>query len=147
MTWSTHISLITCGQMVHMDLTHTLKARSSLHGFIMKGKCKTGDRIKLKCQCYNTLNYFNFEVDDSALAFSQTRGNICATVIWKCFCFVSMNNSTSDVLIPLSLMFSCLLLSPVKDTIVTNDRWCSSGCRCHHGGVYTCKDRYNPGES
>ena len=58
-----------------------------------------------------------------------------------------MNNS--DVLIPLSLngMFFCLPLSPVKDTVVTNDRWCDNGCLCHHGGVYTCYDRYNPGES
>ena len=35
--------------------------------------------------------------------------------------------------------------SPVKDTVVTNDRWCSNGCSCHHGDVYTCNDRYNPG--
>ena len=56
-----------------------------------------------------------------------------------------MNNN--DVLIPISLMFFCLLLSPVKDTIVTNDRWCTNGCLCHHGGVFTCHDRYNPGES
>jgi len=34
--------------------------------------------------------------------------------------------------------------SPVKDTVVINDRWCS-GCSCHHGGYYTCSDRYNPG--
>ena len=59
-----------------------------------------------------------------------------------------MSNSASDVLVPLSLMFFLSSdISPVKDTIVTNDRWCSNGCRCHHGGVYTCKDRYNPGES
>ncbi|XP_064599860.1 alpha-L-fucosidase-like [Liolophura sinensis] len=34
--------------------------------------------------------------------------------------------------------------SPVKDTIVTNDRW---GARtlCKHGGYYTCSDRFNPG--
>ena len=30
---------------------------------------------------------------------------------------------------------------------MTNDRWCDNGCRCHHGGVLTCGDRYNPGES
>ena len=60
-------------------------------------------------------------------------------------CIVSMDNSS--VLIRLSLIFFCHMSSPVKDTIVTNDRWCSSGCRCQHGGVYTCKDRYNPGES
>ncbi|XP_067938845.1 alpha-L-fucosidase-like [Watersipora subatra] len=34
--------------------------------------------------------------------------------------------------------------SPVKDTVVTNDRWCT-GCACQHGGYYTCTDRYNPG--
>ena len=36
--------------------------------------------------------------------------------------------------------------SPVKDTVVVNDRW-GVGDRCHHGGVYTCGDRYNPGEN
>lgn len=35
--------------------------------------------------------------------------------------------------------------SPVKDTIVTNDRWCDPGCKCLHGGTWTCKDHYNPG--
>ncbi|CAH1794582.1 unnamed protein product, partial [Owenia fusiformis] len=34
--------------------------------------------------------------------------------------------------------------SPVKDTVVTNDRW-GSGTACKHGGYYTCSDRYNPG--
>jgi alpha-L-fucosidase len=34
--------------------------------------------------------------------------------------------------------------SPVRDTVVTNDRW-GEGCGCHHGGFYTCSDRYNPG--
>ncbi|CAF0903823.1 unnamed protein product [Adineta ricciae] len=34
--------------------------------------------------------------------------------------------------------------SPVKDTVVTNDRW-GSGTLCKHGGFYTCLDRYNPG--
>ncbi|XP_053377585.1 alpha-L-fucosidase-like isoform X4 [Mercenaria mercenaria] len=34
--------------------------------------------------------------------------------------------------------------SPVKDTVVTNDRW-GSGIACHHGGYFTCNDRYNPG--
>ncbi|XP_052780779.1 alpha-L-fucosidase-like isoform X3 [Mya arenaria] len=34
--------------------------------------------------------------------------------------------------------------SPVKDTIVTNDRW-GQGVTCHHGGFLTCSDRYNPG--
>ncbi|ROT62149.1 putative alpha-L-fucosidase, partial [Penaeus vannamei] len=34
--------------------------------------------------------------------------------------------------------------SPVKDTVVVNDRW-GSGITCHHGSFYTCSDRYNPG--
>jgi len=34
--------------------------------------------------------------------------------------------------------------SPVKDTVVTNDRW-GSGIACHHGGFFTCHDRFNPG--
>ncbi|XP_075059327.1 plasma alpha-L-fucosidase isoform X2 [Mixophyes fleayi] len=34
--------------------------------------------------------------------------------------------------------------SPVRDSVVTNDRW-GSGCICKHGGYYTCSDRYNPG--
>jgi len=34
--------------------------------------------------------------------------------------------------------------SPVKDTVVTNDRW-GNGIMCHHGGYFTCSDRYNPG--
>lgn len=35
--------------------------------------------------------------------------------------------------------------SPVKDTVVANDRW-GSGTLCKHGGFYTCADRYNPGK-
>lgn len=34
--------------------------------------------------------------------------------------------------------------SPVKETVITNDRW-GSGDLCHHGGYFTCSDRYNPG--
>ncbi|KAK7085025.1 Tissue alpha-L-fucosidase [Halocaridina rubra] len=34
--------------------------------------------------------------------------------------------------------------SPVKDTVVVNDRW-GQGVTCHHGSYYTCQDRYNPG--
>lgn len=35
--------------------------------------------------------------------------------------------------------------SPVKDTVVTNDRWCQE-CFCKHGGYKTCRDKYNPGK-
>ncbi|XP_053211023.1 plasma alpha-L-fucosidase-like [Panonychus citri] len=34
--------------------------------------------------------------------------------------------------------------SPVRDTVVTNDRW-GSGVMCNHGGFLTCQDRYQPG--
>ncbi|XP_022080627.1 alpha-L-fucosidase-like [Acanthaster planci] len=34
--------------------------------------------------------------------------------------------------------------SPVRDIVVVNDRW-GEGTVCHHGGYYTCHDRYNPG--
>uniref|UniRef100_A0A914E2J3 Saposin B-type domain-containing protein n=1 Tax=Acrobeloides nanus TaxID=290746 RepID=A0A914E2J3_9BILA len=34
-------------------------------------------------------------------------------------------------------------LSPVKDTVVTNDRW-GMGTNCVHGGYFTCHDAYNP---
>ena len=33
--------------------------------------------------------------------------------------------------------------SPVKDTIVVNDRW-GQGDSCKHGDFYTCHDKYNP---
>lgn len=35
--------------------------------------------------------------------------------------------------------------SPVKDTVVTNDRW-GNETACKHGGFYSCMDRYNPGK-
>ncbi|OXU22311.1 hypothetical protein TSAR_003392 [Trichomalopsis sarcophagae] len=34
--------------------------------------------------------------------------------------------------------------SPVKDTVLTNDRW-GVGTSCKHGDFYNCQDRYNPG--
>ena len=34
--------------------------------------------------------------------------------------------------------------SPVKDTVVINDRW-GDGIMCNHGGFLTCDDRYLPG--
>lgn len=33
--------------------------------------------------------------------------------------------------------------SPVKDTVVVNDRW-GKGTKCKHGGYLTCKDGFNP---
>ncbi|CAO1437166.1 unnamed protein product [Diamesa tonsa] len=34
--------------------------------------------------------------------------------------------------------------SPVRETVVTNDRW-GIGTSCKHGDFYTCSDRFNPG--
>ncbi|KAM6467227.1 plasma alpha-L-fucosidase isoform 1-T1 [Liasis olivaceus] len=33
--------------------------------------------------------------------------------------------------------------SPVRNTVVTNDRW-GTGTICKHGGYFTCADRYSP---
>ncbi|XP_052789089.1 alpha-L-fucosidase-like isoform X2 [Mya arenaria] len=35
--------------------------------------------------------------------------------------------------------------SPVKDTVVVNDRW-GNNTSCKHGGFLSCSDRYNPGK-
>lgn len=35
--------------------------------------------------------------------------------------------------------------SPVKDTVVVNDRW-GNNTRCKHGGFWNCKDHYKPGK-
>lgn len=35
--------------------------------------------------------------------------------------------------------------SPVKDTVLVNDRW-GVGTSCKHGDFYNCADRYNPGK-
>lgn len=39
--------------------------------------------------------------------------------------------------------FSAKFFSPVKDRVVTNDRW--GGTQCQHGGYFTCTDKYLPG--
>ena len=44
---STHIKLITCGQMVHVGLQHTGKVRNFMHGFIMTGVCKPWWRVSI----------------------------------------------------------------------------------------------------
>jgi len=53
---------------------------------------------------------------------------------WCFFCHCAVTYSSKSV----------SFCSPVKDTVVTNDRW-GSGIACHHGGYFTCNDRYNPG--
>lgn len=39
----------------------------------------------------------------------------------------------------------CVIFSPVKDTVVVNDRW-GYDSRCKHGGFLSCDDRFNPGK-
>ena len=34
--------------------------------------------------------------------------------------------------------------SPVKDSVVTTDRWGNNGVNCKHGDIWTCTDHYNP---
>lgn len=36
--------------------------------------------------------------------------------------------------------------SPVKDTVVVNDRW-GAKTHCKHGDFFNCHDRYNPGKN
>lgn len=36
--------------------------------------------------------------------------------------------------------------SPVAATVVSNDRW-GQDTLCKHGGFFTCKDRFNPGNN
>ena len=42
-------------------------------------------------------------------------------------------------------VLTCHTHSPVKDTVVVNDRW-GNGSHCTHGDYFTCYDRYHPGE-
>ena len=59
---------------------------------------------------------------------------------------INLTNKVGNIA-KFTCLFVCLFFfshSPVKDTVVVNDRW-GIGCRCHHGGAYTCADRYNPG--
>jgi len=53
-------------------------------------------------------------------------------------------DTTADYFDSLSFLSWLYSDSPVKDTIVANDRW-GKGIPCHHGDFYTCFDRYNPG--
>ena len=43
-------------------------------------------------------------------------------------------------------VFSLVSYSPVKDTVIVNDRW-GNDSRYHHGGVMTDPDHFNPSKS
>lgn len=47
---------------------------------------------------------------------------------------------------PLQLFHVGCVCSPVKDTVVVNDRW-GNDCKCKHGDFFTCSDHYDPSES
>ena len=53
--------------------------------------------------------------------------------------------------IAIKIMLTCIMCvfntihqfySPVKDTIVVNDRW--GNVRCQHGDYFDCTDKYHP---
>ena len=51
-----------------------------------------------------------------------------------------------EILFSCTTVLSCMInFSPVKDTVVVNDRW-GTGTSCKHGGFYNCADRYSPGQ-
>lgn len=58
-----------------------------------------------------------------------------------CFFFNFFINHISYILFYLIRLYN---ESPVRETIVTNDRW-GQGTLCKHGDFITCSDRYNPG--
>jgi len=56
--------------------------------------------------------------------------------------FVLLFSSITNVCIIIITII--VMFSPVKDTVVVNDRW-GDTIRCQHGDFYTCFDKYNPG--
>ena len=83
-------------------------------------------RINFQTISYTPLDYFITRLDTCFKKKSEIMFHLRFWV--KLFIFVA-------ILIP----------SPVKDTVVTNDRW-GRGTSCKHGGYYTCQDRFNPGK-
>lgn len=105
-------------------------APGSSLGFIMKGKAR--------CE-----------------SLSSTCLKSMRSLIMACFAFTKSSRNCSKrkqelskvkVSVPQcnpAVTLVCVF-SPVRDTVVTNDRW-GYGSICKHGGYYTCSDRYNPG--
>ena len=57
--------------------------------------------------------------------------------------FIQMFPLLQDLM---KLSFHFFFYSPVKETVVTNDRWGNNDILCKHGDFYTCDDKYNPGK-
>ena len=68
----------------------------------------------------------------------------CTTAGMYCIKHFFLPYLMSDLVV-VNLSLSSFLSSPVKDTVVVNDRW-GILCECAHGGYYTCHDRFNPGK-
>ena len=56
----------------------------------------------------------------------------CRWLAGKCFCIADAD------------LYYCLYFSPVRDTVVVNDRW-GAGIMGKHGGFLTYSDHYDPG--
>lgn len=88
---------------------------------------------------YTTNDYIKYKITPS---LHELVNNYQPELIWSDIC-----ESHGDVNYFNSTQFLAWLYndSPVKDTVVVNDRWCGEGCLCKHGGYLTCTDRFNPG--
>ena len=73
---------------------------------------------------------------------------LCLDFVSVCFVnmrlCLSMLRATAACLQRLTdAVFVC---SPVKDSVVVNDRW-GNNTRCKHGGFWNCQDHFDPGEA
>ena len=64
------------------------------------------------------------------------------TLLYYCYVLFQMFTCQCSWIIVICLYVRC---SPVKDTVVVNDRW-GSDSRNKHGGVFTGSDRFHPGK-
>ena len=79
------------------------------------------------------------------LTVTLTDRELTATRLTHNLLFFHMLLGKFKYLTYLVIIFVVAFCSPVKDTVVINDRW-GQGDICHHGGFLTCSDRYNPGK-
>ena len=100
-----------------------------MHHSVLEASENMGQRGPKCCISYKVQNY----------------GHCCIKIPEK-MQGINLTNKVGNIA-KFTCLFVCLFFfshSPVKDTVVVNDRW-GAGCMCHHGGSYTCSDRYNPG--
>ena len=75
----------------------------------MKGKYKTGDRIKLKCQCYS--HWATLILKLITVHFSHTRGTICVISNLNMFVYLFQ---WKTVIVMFCSSFTDVFLSSVK---------------------------------